>query len=114
MSGLRPCLDCGRLSRASRCPTHQAELLRRRERARARESGGKRNPQQYRVNRRRILDDCTPATPCGICGEPLGRNRRQWTVDHIVARSLDGSHDLENLRPAHRSCNSSRGRGVKS
>jgi len=31
------------------------------------------------------------------------------TVDHVLPRSLGGSDDLANLRPAHRRCNLSRG-----
>ena len=43
-------------------------------------------------------------TVCHLCGGP-GAD----TADHIVPRSAGGGHDLANLRPAHASCNSSRG-----
>ena len=31
------------------------------------------------------------------------------SVDHIVARSHGGTDDIENIRPAHTLCNSTRG-----
>lgn len=46
------------------------------------------------------------STICHLCGRD-GAD----TVDHVIPRSLrpDLAHDLANLRPAHRSCNSSKG-----
>lgn len=41
---------------------------------------------------------------CHLCGR-LGAT----TADHVVPRSKGGSDALVNLRPAHLSCNSSRG-----
>ena len=41
---------------------------------------------------------------CHLCGKP-GAD----TADHIIPRSRGGDNSLENQRPAHRSCNSSRG-----
>ncbi|PZP03182.1 MAG: hypothetical protein DI609_01360 [Corynebacterium urealyticum] len=38
---------------------------------------------------------------CGLTGAT--------TADHIVPRSKGGSDELDNLRPAHKSCNSARG-----
>ncbi len=40
---------------------------------------------------------------CCLCGE-----RGSNTVEHVVPRSRGGSDDIDNLRPAHKSCNSSR------
>ena len=47
---------------------------------------------------------------CWICGE-----RGSTTVDHIVPVSLDPARCLDptNVRPAHLSCNSSRGNGQR-
>lgn len=51
---------------------------------------------------------------CKICDEPIDVDAH-WndnlapSLDHIVPRSLGGSDDPDNLRTAHRSCNSSRG-----
>lgn len=41
---------------------------------------------------------------CHLCGKP-GAD----TVDHIIARKHGGGHELDNLAPAHRSCNLARG-----
>lgn len=50
---------------------------------------------------------------CQLCFEPveLGRSVSDWSpsLDHVVPRSHGGSHELENLRLAHRWCNSVRG-----
>lgn len=43
-------------------------------------------------------------TVCHLCGMP-GAN----SVDHIIPRVHGGTDELPNLRPAHRSCNYSRG-----
>ena len=50
---------------------------------------------------------------CGICLEPVDpavNPNTAWgaTLDHIVPRSQGGTHDPENLRLAHRWCNSAR------
>ncbi|WP_349018432.1 HNH endonuclease [Corynebacterium accolens] len=41
---------------------------------------------------------------CHLCG-----HRGATTADHVVPRSRGGDDSLDNLRPAHASCNSSRG-----
>ena len=41
---------------------------------------------------------------CWLCGQP-GAD----TADHVVPRSRGGGNELDNLRPAHRRCNSARG-----
>lgn len=51
---------------------------------------------------------------CQICSEPVNYGAdpgSDWypTLDHIVPKSLGGSHDFSNLRTAHRWCNSVRG-----
>jgi 5-methylcytosine-specific restriction endonuclease McrA len=43
-------------------------------------------------------------TVCALCG-----GEGADTKDHIIPRSLGGSDALDNLRPAHRRCNSRRG-----
>lgn len=40
---------------------------------------------------------------CHLCGE-LGAD----TADHLIPRAAGGDDSIDNLRPAHRSCNSSR------
>lgn len=46
----------------------------------------------------------TYGTLCHLCGRPGATS-----ADHVVPRSKGGPDSLENLRPAHRSCNSQRG-----
>ena len=41
---------------------------------------------------------------CHLCGQ-----RGATTADHITPSSKGGNDDLDNLRPAHKSCNSRRG-----
>jgi 5-methylcytosine-specific restriction endonuclease McrA len=41
---------------------------------------------------------------CHLCGKP-GAD----TADHLIPRKHGGTNSLDNLRPAHRSCNSARG-----
>jgi 5-methylcytosine-specific restriction endonuclease McrA len=51
---------------------------------------------------------------CAICDLPVDREAH-WnddlapSLDHIKPRSLGGTHDSENLRTAHRICNSIKG-----
>jgi 5-methylcytosine-specific restriction endonuclease McrA len=40
---------------------------------------------------------------CWVCGEPGADS-----IDHVVPISEGGTHTLDNLRPAHRACNSRR------
>ena len=52
---------------------------------------------------------------CKLCNEPVDTTadpqRDDWapTLDHIIPRSKGGTHDVSNLRTAHRWCNSVRG-----
>lgn len=51
---------------------------------------------------------------CGICGHPIDLrlkwpNPMSYSIDHIVPRSLGGTHGANNLRAAHNQCNASRG-----
>lgn len=45
---------------------------------------------------------------CWYCGEP-GRTDDPLEVAHVIAWSMYGSDDRENLRAAHLSCNRERG-----
>ena len=60
------------------------------------------NDPNYKALRQRILAD---HPHCAICGRP-GAD----TLDHIQPLELGGTNEEHNLRPAHRSCNSPRGR----
>ena len=46
-------------------------------------------------------------TVCHLCGRPGADS-----ADHLIPRSLGGLDTLDNLRPAHLSCNQSRGAGT--
>lgn len=59
------------------------------------------NDPEYLRNRRVIL---AGNPPCHLCGRPGADS-----VDHIVPLQNGGAHNLDNLRPAHRSCNSRAG-----
>jgi len=61
---------------------------------------------EYQRNRKIILAG-TQLT-CGICGHGDIPGQR-WTADHIISLMDGGTHQLENLRPAHARCNSRRG-----
>ena len=52
--------------------------------------------------------------PCWLCGKPIDfdlpyTHRMSFTADHIDPRGLGGKL-LGEIRPAHRACNSSRGK----
>jgi hypothetical protein len=57
----------------------------------------------YKANRKQILSD-GKATICALCGK-AGAN----TADHIVPLMFGGDNSIENLQPAHQSCNSRKG-----
>ena len=57
----------------------------------------------YKANRKQILSD-GKATICALCGKP-GAN----TADHIVSLMFGGDNSLDNLQPAHQTCNSKKG-----
>jgi 5-methylcytosine-specific restriction endonuclease McrA len=46
---------------------------------------------------------------CHICGG-IATHDDPLEADHIIAHADNGTHTLDNLRPAHRSCNRRRGR----
>lgn len=71
-----------------------------------------------RVKReRRRLERDPAAAMCWICGDPIDmalpyQHRMAFTLDHLVPISRGGDLDGE-TKPAHLSCNSSRGDGRK-
>ena len=55
----------------------------------------------------------TYGSVCHLCGEVIDMrlkwpNRWSLTMDHVLPISRGGSNDLENIRPAHGSCNSAK------
>lgn len=60
-------------------------------------------------DRRRMLDDALAlhGYTCCICGRPITRGDE--SLQHLLPRSRGGTDDPDNLRPAHRRCNSALG-----
>ena len=59
------------------------------------------NDPAYQRNRREILQGEPMCYLCGRAGAD--------TADHIIPIFQGGTNDIENLRPAHRACNSAKG-----
>lgn len=103
----RPCLDCGIPAMGTRCRPCTAQ----RERVK-----WQRNPNQdaaYRKLREQVAASLPVA--CWICRLPIthqGHDGQALTLDHIIPVSRGGSNGALNVRPAHKSCNSSRGADV--
>lgn len=47
---------------------------------------------------------------CGICGENIAEG--DVSIDHIIPITRGGGDNIENLQPAHKSCNSRKGNRV--
>lgn len=67
-----------------------------------------------RVDRLRVFERDNWA--CSLCGRGVDSSlppRDDWgpTIDHVVPISQGGPHTFDNLRLAHRSCNTARGTG---
>jgi 5-methylcytosine-specific restriction endonuclease McrA len=60
-----------------------------------------------RAVRLRLLTLGEYGTVCWLCGRDGADS-----ADHLLPRSMGGSDALENLRPAHRVCNSARGNRI--
>ncbi|WP_374403228.1 HNH endonuclease [Frankia sp. Cj3] len=99
---LRPCLGlpdqpCTMLARdASRCAS--CEALRQRQRGTVTQRFG---TGWTEMSQRVIAEECGI---CWLCGSP-GAD----TADHIIRRRDGGTSARDNLRAAHRACNSARG-----
>jgi 5-methylcytosine-specific restriction endonuclease McrA len=69
----------------------------------------KQDYRKYKLSTRELAD--RDGTDCGICREPVDMNLRRSvsnmcaSVDHVLPRSLGGTHDPENLQLAHLYCN---------
>jgi 5-methylcytosine-specific restriction enzyme A len=96
----RPCLDCGIPSSGSRCPRHQRDHEQRRGTPAERGLGA-----DHRRIREQVLRE---ERVCWLCLEPA-RPGDPLTADHVVPRAQGGTNTRQNMRAAHRSCNSRRG-----
>jgi hypothetical protein len=100
----KPCLNCGQLSKGSRCPDCQGQLNRIRNRAQDTPERRAKKALYYNKDyhrRAKIVRDT--ATHCHLCGKGARAND-PWQADH-----LDPGNPNSILLPAHRSCNASRG-----
>jgi 5-methylcytosine-specific restriction endonuclease McrA len=91
----RLCIVCSQvfIGTGSRCPDHVL-------------------PARGRHYTKNALAVVQAATRCHLCGEGP-RPGDPFVADHVVPRSLGGSDEIDNLRPAHRSCNGRRGNTTK-
>lgn len=48
---------------------------------------------------------------CGICNNPI-EYTWELTVDHVQPKSRGGSNRVDNLQPAHMTCNQKKGNDV--
>jgi len=98
-----PCLDCGVLTTATRCPRCQATHRRNQERQRPPRPSYRRKYADpvYKANRRALL---ASAIHCSICETPPSPTTR-LEVDHIKPISEGGGNELTNLRVVCRKCN---------
>lgn len=105
---LRPCLDCGALSKGSRCPTHDAAIKRRRDQRRP--STTERGlGAEHRRQVKALLAETGPLTNCPNCGRPI-TPKNPITGEHGVARAHGGT-EVTGL--ICRICNSTAGGGIR-
>lgn len=104
---LKPCLDCGRLSRSpTRCDRCEPTHKRLRERNRDRPSKEARG---LGATHRRVTREAIERQPwCTDCGHPGSKNN-PLTGDHVIPRSRGGQSTPENIEVRCRRCNSKKG-----
>lgn len=93
----KPCIECGQLTKKSRCEYHQGLID-------ARVNAYKATRQHYKgdyAQRAKAVRDS--ATNCWICGDGP-RPHDPWQADHLYPADPNSP-----LLPAHRSCNARRG-----
>lgn len=82
---------------------HKQRRADERARRRARQVGA---PEVEKIDRASII--ARDQSMCHLCGEFVSPG--QMTLDHVVALARGGNHTASNLKVAHRSCNSRKGR----
>lgn len=101
---MKPCIDCGQLTRTTRCEQHTKQLNQAKEQARdTPERRAKKRTMygwQYQQARKALK---ATATECWICRQPFTPN------DRIEADHLTPGDPHSPLAPAHRRCNQARG-----
>ncbi len=68
------------------------------------------------LQRRRAIVLATHGNVCHLCGQPVrldvGPNHpHAYQVDHLIPLIRGGVDTVDNMRPAHRLCNLTKGRG---
>jgi 5-methylcytosine-specific restriction endonuclease McrA len=86
---VRACVRCGRPCIGTRCPEHAL-------------------PARSGTYTRAAAKVRAQAQLCWICGLPFTADDPA-VADHIRPRGLGGSDSIDNLAPAHQSCNGRRG-----
>jgi 5-methylcytosine-specific restriction endonuclease McrA len=95
----RACLECGRVTdRGTRCPPCEAGYQRKRNARRPQYAGG-----WVQLRKAVIARDNGVCWLCGAYGAD--------TADHVIPAAHGGASTEDNLRAAHRKCNSARGVG---
>ena len=98
MAFMKPCLDCGQLTRAgNRCEKHQAIVD---SKVNARKAQRTLYDSDYKKQAKLIKEY---ATHCWLCGEAF-TDRSQIQADDVLAGRKDSM-----LMPAHARCNAVRG-----
>ena len=105
---LKPCLDCGTLSKGSRCEVHEGLMKAKRDAARdtpeRREKKRNLYNSQYRKERAALVGAVRQnGATCYLCKQPLGIGDRV-EADHLFAGDPNSP-----LAPVHRLCNQRRG-----
>jgi len=103
---MKPCLDCGKVSRGSRCPEHERQRLDRIQ-AQRRWERGTRKQRGYDEDWYRRVRAAIKAQPwCTYCGATT-----DLTGDHAIPLSRGGSPDQTPI-VACRRCNARKGARV--
>jgi hypothetical protein len=100
---MKPCIDCGTPSHATRCPLHTGRHTRKVNRTAQIKRG--QSPYDQGDYRTRAKHVRATATICHICGQGP-RPDDPWQADHVIPVSKGG--EVGPLAAAHRSCNISR------
>jgi hypothetical protein len=106
---MKPCLDCGQLSRNNRCDTHQAVINQKKERKRDTPERRAKKRTYYNADyQRRAKLVRQTATLCHLCGEGP-RIGDPWEADHVYPGDPNSP-----LLPAHRTCNNKKSNRIPS
>lgn len=94
---LKPCIECGVLSKGTRCERHQNIIN---AKINAKKTQRIHYKGDYRARAKAVREN---ATHCWLCGE-AARLDDPFEADHVIP-----ADPFSPLLPAHRSCNGKRG-----